>query len=307
MSSKKIVFIVGPTAIGKSNIAMEIVQITPSQIISCDSTQVYKEITIASNKPSSDILARVPHHLINIISLKDQFDVSQFYRMSNQAIESIIKEGQLPLVVGGSGLYMKILLDGIFKGGEPDIKLREELKQEAEEFGNEYLYDRLISVDPMAAKKIHPNDVKKVIRALEVSMLLGRPISEKQQECEGIWGKYDITIIGLNCPRDLLYDHINKRVDMMFDAGLIEEIKKLDAMPLSPSAAGMIGIKEVQGYLKGEHDLDTAKNLMKQNTRRYAKRQLTWFRKEGRIQWLEFSSPRETGKIVNLIKETTGL
>ena len=187
--------------------------------------------------------------------------------------------------------------------------IRDRLRQEAEEYGSEHLYRRLELVDPDAAEKIHPNDLKKIIRALEVNILEGCPISEKQQECEGIWGKYDIIIIGLNAPRHLLYNQINQRVDLMFEMGLIEEIKKLDGTELSSSASGIIGIKEVRGYLNGEYDLNRAKDLMKQNTRRFAKRQLTWFRKEKRITWvdLELSSAVETKKVVHLIKEKANL
>lgn len=307
MRSKKVVFIVGPTAIGKSDIAFEMAKDLKLQIVSCDSVQVYKEIHIASNKPSPEILERIPHHLVNIVSLKDRFDVSRFYQLAGTAVESILDSRQLPVVVGGSGLYVKVLLDGIFKGSDPDLKLREQLRDEAEEYGNEYLYDRLNSVDPASARKIHPNDLKKIIRALEVCVVEGRPISDKQQPCDGLWNKYDITVFGLNGAREMIYDQINKRVDVMFEAGLIEEIKRIDGITLSPSASGIIGIREVRGYLKGEYGLDTAKDLMKQNTRRFAKRQLTWFRKEKRVNWLEVTPDTEKKEIVKMIRETAGI
>jgi len=307
MPSQKVIFIVGPTAVGKSDLALELAKHFTSQIVSCDSVQVYREINIASNKPSKEILNNVPHHLVNIISVKDRFDVSQFYQLANTAIEKILVSKELPLVVGGSGLYVKILLDGIFKGANPDLELREQLRAEAEQFGNEHIYRQLQVMDPVSAGKIHPNDVKKIIRALEVCLLEGLPISDKQQQREGIGSKYDITIIGFNSRRELLYGRINQRVDDMFDAGLIEEIRSLNGADLSPSAAGIIGIKEVRAYLRGECDLETAKNMMKQNTRRFAKRQLTWFRKEKRVHWIDIAPETKKLNIINQMKELAGL
>ncbi|MGE0268851.1 MAG: tRNA (adenosine(37)-N6)-dimethylallyltransferase MiaA [Candidatus Omnitrophota bacterium] len=307
MHSKKVVFIVGPTATGKSDIAFELAKDIPLQIVSCDSVQVYKEINIASNKPSAEILKRIPHHLVNIVSLTDRFDVSRFYQRSSAAVESILNSQQLPVVVGGSGLYVKVLLDGIFKGADPDLELREQLRKEAEDYGNEHLHDRLMSMDPQAAKKIHFNDLKKIIRALEVCLVERQPITGKQHQCEGLWGKYDIAIFGLNCRREILYDQINKRVDIMFEAGLIEEVRGIEGVELSPSASGIIGIREVRGYLQDEYSLDAAKDLMKQNTRRFAKRQLTWFRKEKRVNWMDVPPGTPKKDIVNIIREKTGL
>lgn len=307
MPSEKVIFIVGPTAVGKSDLALELAKHFTSQIVSCDSVQVYREINIASNKPSKEILKAVPHHLVNILSVKDRFDVSQFYQLASTAIEKVLAGHDLPLVVGGSGLYVKILLDGIFKGANPDLELREQLRAEAEQFGNEHIYCRLQVMDPVSAGKIHPNDVKKIIRALEVCLLEGLPISDKQQQREGIGNKYDITVIGFNSRRELLYERINQRVDDMFDAGLIEEIERLNGTDLSPSAAGIIGIKEVRAYLRGECDLETAKNMMKQNTRRFAKRQLTWFRKEKRVQWIDIAPETKKLDIINQMKELAGL
>lgn len=307
MPSKKVIVIAGPTAVGKSEIALELAKLYAAQIVSCDSAQVYKEISIVSSKASAEDLKNVPHHLVDLISVRDRFDVSQFYQLASHAVEQILKANQLPLVVGGSGLYVAILLDGIFKGGAPDIELRKQLRGEAEQYGPEHVYNRLRTVDPVSAGRIHPNDLKKVIRALEVALVEGAPISAKQRERKGIWGQYDITVIGLNCERELLYERINRRVDVMFEAGLVREIERLDHMELSPSAAGIIGIKEVQGYLRGEYDLDAAKNKMKQNTRRFAKRQLTWFRKEKRLQWIDITPDVKKKNLINRIKELAGL
>ncbi len=286
MNSSKIIFIIGPTAVGKSDIAFHFVKKVQGEIISCDSMQVYKEINIASDKPSVEILSSVPHHLVNIISVEEEFNVARFNELALEAIKDIQGRNRIPVIVGGSGMYMKVLLDGIFEGGHKNEVLRQELWNLAEEEGDQVLYNRLKEKDMEASAKIHPNDVKKIIRALEVCQMKRGPILEVRKKRKGIWGKYDIKLFALNRERHELYTKINDRVDQMFDKGLLEEIKGLPKERLSLTAQGLIGVKEILAALSGEYDLEQARYLMKRNTRHFAKRQLTWFRKDERLTWI---------------------
>lgn len=287
MNSQKIIFIVGPTAVGKSEIAYSLAQRFNGEIISCDSMQVYREITIATNKPSREILDSIPHHLIDVVSVREEFDVMRFNSLASEAIRGIHARGRLPIVVGGSGLYMQILLDGIFENSPQNKDLREALEFQAKTRGNQFLYDQLKANDPQAAARIHPNDLRRMVRALEVCMTLQRPISQLQKERHGLWGKFDIRALALTMDRKELCDRINERVEEMFERGIVEEMRKLDGIPLSLTAQGIIGVGEIRAYLKGEYDQEKAKDLMKLNTRQLAKRQLTWFRKEKRLRWIE--------------------
>ncbi len=299
----KIIFIVGPTAVGKSEIAFALAQEIKGEIISCDAMQVYKEINIASNKPPRFMLEKIRHHLISLISIEEEFDVAEFNRRAREAIKEIHVRGHIPIIVGGSGMYMQILLDGIFEGkARKNEGLREELKRKAQEKGVLFLYDVLKKKDPQAALKIHPNDLRRIMRALEVLALENKPISELQKKREGLWGKYQIHLFGLNRDREELYRQIDARVEKMFEEGLVEEIKNLSHLKWSPTADRIIGVREVQGYLKGEHDLERAKYLMKLNTRHLAKRQLTWFRKEKRIRWFALNSRESVEEIIPLMK-----
>jgi len=280
--SPKIIFIIGPTAVGKTDIALNIASQIPSEIVSCDSMQVYREISIASSKPSLAQRNKVPHHVLDVISIAEKFDVAAFNIMATSAIESILAKKKYPLVVGGSGMYVQILLDGIFEGGEQDPVLRKKL----ESMGAEALYKKLKKVDPDAAEKIHSNDVRRLVRALEVYETTNEPISQLQKQRSGLWGKYEIIIIGLNREREELYEMINQRAEGMFGEGLIKEVKAISDSKMSLTAQRIIGVGEVLAYLRGESTLEEAKELMKMNTRRLAKRQLTWFRKDKRITWL---------------------
>ncbi|HLF17976.1 MAG TPA: tRNA (adenosine(37)-N6)-dimethylallyltransferase MiaA [Candidatus Omnitrophota bacterium] len=301
MKTHKIIFIVGPTAVGKSDVAVTLAKRIKGEIVSCDSMQIYKEINIANNKPSLKELKEIPHHLINVVSVEDEFDVARFGRLARNTIEDIHSRGAVPIVVAGSGLYMQILLDGIFEAKGKDAHFRDQLKKRMEEDGVEALYNDLRQVDPAAAGKIHPNDARRIIRALEVFETSRKPISQLQQKREGLWGKYDISIFGLMMPRDVLYQRINERVERMFKAGMVKEIKGLSNLKLSLTARHLIGIKEVLNYFNGGCDLATAAEEMKQNTRRFAKRQMTWFRKDKRIQWIEIGNGQPLDEAVSII------
>ncbi len=293
--SVPIFFIIGPTAVGKSDVAFHLAQQQQGEIISCDSMQVYKEIHIASNKPSQEMQDQVPHHLIDIISVQEEFDVARYNQLALEAIQDIHNRGKVPIIVGGSGMYVQVLLDGIFEGGGKDEDFRQALVEQARMQGASFLYEELQKKDSISAEKIHPHDVKRIIRALEVYAQESKPISELQKKREGLWGKYDITIIGLNMDRQKLYQKIEARADQMFEEGLVEEIRQLQNVSLT--VEGMIGVKEIRGFLNGDYDMDEAKTLLKRNTRRLAKRQLTWFRRDQRIRWLEIF-PQGTAKII---------
>jgi tRNA dimethylallyltransferase len=299
----KVFFIVGPTAVGKTDVSIKVAQKIKAEIISCDSMQVYREISIASNKPKASDLKIVPHHLINIISVKDEFDVSLFNQLALKALEDILRKNKVPVIVGGSGMYMQVLLDGIFEGASKDTQLREDLTAQANKKGLDSLYTKLESLDPEAAKNIHPNNLQRVIRALEVCLTQGKPFSVLKQKRKGIWGKYDIKIFALNRAREELYALINKRVDDMFKAGLVEEIKSILKLDLSPTAERIIGVREIKDYLEGKASLEDAKEKIKINTRHYAKRQFTWFRKDKRLEWIQIEQKDKVQDIVSQVLE----
>jgi len=306
MSHDKIVFIVGPTAVGKSKIALCVARKLKGEIISCDAMQIYKEITIASNQPSQKQRRTIAHHLIGTISVRQNYNVAKFAKEAQRKIKMIHKKKKIPIIVGGSGLYMNILLDGIFQEVVNDRTLRKKLQDEAIKKGSKALHTRLQKKDSQAALKIHPHDTKRIIRALEVVLTTKKPISQLQKNRKGLWGTYEIDLFALNRKRNVLYAMINKRVDAMIRNGLIQEIKKVSARPMSKTARGMIGIKEIKGFLKGQMTLSQAGDMMKQNSRRLAKRQLIWFRKEKRLSWIMIqdndTSTRIAKRIINAVK-----
>ncbi len=286
---KNIIFIVGPTATGKTELSFNLSKQIKAEIVSCDSMLVYREPKIITSKPPEKILKEIKHHFINIISVKDTYDVFQYYIEATKVISDLYLRRRPVVVCGGTGLYMKAILDGIFKGSSRNDKLRQNLEKEAKEKGNLSIYNKLKEIDPPAAEKISPNDTKRIIRALEVYYTTGIPISKKQKEKRGLWGKYPIKIFGLTMERKILYEKINKRTEEMFREGAVEEVKNLLEMPLSITAQKIIGISEIKGYLEGKYSLDYARNLMAKNTRNFAKRQFTWFKRDKRIQWIDAS------------------
>lgn len=287
MDSQKIIFIVGPTAVGKSDIAFHLAQKIDGEIISCDAMQVYLELRILTNKPAQSFLKKVSHHLLDVVSISENFDVGHYRTQAERAIEAVLKFKKVPVVVGGSGMYMKILLDGIFDGAPKNEELRKRLFEEAEQEDSEFLFRKLKELDPAAAQKIHPNDTKRLVRAIEVCVLNKQSISVLQKQRSGIWGKYPIQIFGLNRDRRALYRTIDERVDQMFDEGAVEEIEKLKNQSWSLTAKRTIGVREILAYLDGKTTLTQTRDLIKLHTRHYAKRQLTWFRAEKRLQWIE--------------------
>ena len=294
--AERLFFLVGPTAIGKTEVSLELAKLLNCEIISCDSMQVYKGMDIGTSKPAQDLLNKIPHHMIDIIEPSKEFSVARFRELATKVMEEVLAKHKTPLFVGGSGLYVKVLIDGIFKGPSSDRELRARLKAEADEFGVEVLYKRLKEIDSETASVVHPNDLRRILRALEVYEDAKTPISKLKNQTHGLNGKYKIKMFGLNTDRKVLYKRIDERVEAMFEAGLVEETRRLMDQSLSTTASQALGYKEVFGYLRGEYVLDEAKRLVKRNTRRYAKRQLTWFKRDKRIEWIvvdEKSNPKE--------------
>lgn len=287
--NKIVIFIVGPTAVGKTQAAACLAKKINAEIISCDSMQIYKGMDIITSKPVLELRKRVRHHLIDILSPTKEYNVWRYRRDALKKIKEILSKKRIPLFVGGTGLYMAILLDGIFKEGKKIKGFRESLYKESEVKGVLFLYERLKKIDPTAAAKIHPHDTKRIIRALEVFQNTGKPISYLQKQRKGISADYDVRAFCLNMKREELYKRIDRRVDKMFAQGLAEEVRGLLKKKLSRTASFAIGIRELKGYFKGEYDLDEARRLIKRNSRLYAKRQWTWFRKDKRIHWIGVS------------------
>jgi len=280
-----IIFIVGATATGKTEVAYNLAKKINAEIISADSMLFYRQASIITSRPPEYMLKEIKHHFVGNVSVENSYSVFDYFTEAEGVIRNLFEKKTAQIVCGGSGLYIKALLDGIFKGAGEDAELRKELEAQAKEFGKEYLHKELKKVDPKTAEKA--KDLRRIIRALEVYRLTGIPLSEKKKEADGLWGKLPIKIFGLNFKREKLYERINKRVECMFDVGAVEEVKKLMRLKLSPTASKIIGIKEISGFLREEYNIEQAKELMKKNTRNFAKRQLTWFKADKRICWID--------------------
>lgn len=306
MKRPQVIVIVGPTAVGKTAYAIKLAKELRGEIISADSMQVYKRMDIISQKPSGKELKEVPHHLIGFLNPEDEYSAAIFSKSAQEIIRNIIERNQVPIITGGSGLYIKALVDGIFPSKGKDVHLRESLLCLAEEKGNLYLYKKLEELDQEAARKIHLNDSKRIIRAIEICELDKSTKTSLSERTKGIKDEYDVRIFGLILDRRDLYDRIDKRVDLMFRKGLVREVGKL-LRRRNPSVTAMqaLGIKEVKGYIKKEYDLQKAKDMLKRNTRRFAKRQLTWFRANKHIIWLdvgELSEAQILSEILRLVR-----
>ena len=279
----KIVVIAGPTAVGKTEYAIKAAQAFNGEIVSCDSMQLYKYMDIGSAKPTIEEQKAATHHLVDIIDPRDDFSVAEYQKMAKDKILTLLKENKLPVIAGGTGLYLNsILYDMDFGGGGADNEIRKKYEKIAKEL--------LQQADPDAAKRLHPNNTKRVIRALE-SIETGHEGIKSFNEVSVKTSEYEAILIGLTRDRTELYDRINRRVDIMMDLGLVDEVKKLMSMGLDADSISMkgIGYKEIIGYLKGEYDIDEAVRLIKRNSRRYAKRQLTWFKRYDDMKWFNLS------------------
>ena len=277
--------------------ALRLAKRLDAEIISCDSMQVYKGMEIITSKIPPAKRKIIPHHLIDVIPPDKEYDVSRYRRTAVRKVEEIIKRKKVPLFVGGTGLYLSVLLDGIFHLKPINPAIRKDLYRQAEDSKGIVLYARLKEVDSQTAAKIHSRDTKRIIRALEVYESTGRTISDLQRRRKGLSDAYTPRVFCLTMPRQRLYARINTRVDTMFRQGLVAEIQRLKNLSLSKTASYAIGIRELQSYFEGKCDLESARELIKRNTRRYAKRQLTWFRKDKRIKWVEIRE-KETPSMV---------
>ena len=300
-NSKSVIFIVGPTAVGKSEVALELAKIAHGEIISCDSMQIYKGMDIITSKPGAHLKSRAKHHLLGIVSPVKEFDASKYRIEALKKIKEIIGKGKVPIFAGGTGLYVSTLIDGIFEEKNSNASIRKKLYRQAEKYGNKYLYAKLKKADTAAAKKIHPNDIRRIVRALEVFEVTGKPISILQKCRVGLSNDHKVKVFCLDMDREALYKKIDGRVEDMFKAGLLKEVKGLLKKKLSKTSRCAIGIRELDGYFTGKYDLEEAKRLMKRNTRHYAKNQLTWFRKDKRVKWINIKAKDKPQQIAQRI------
>ena len=293
MSEKKIqiLAIVGPTASGKTAVAVELARRLGGEVVSCDSMQVYRRMNIGTAKPTAEEMRDVPHHLIDAVEPDVPFSCAEYVSMASEAVKEISARGKLPILCGGTGLYLDRFLCGEMEETHADEDLRASLFTFAEQAGAEALHAHLREVDPESAEAIHPNNVKRVVRALEIYEQTGIPKSEFDRRSQLGESPYDATVIGLHYPcREVLYERINRRVDMMLADGLLEETKRLldeGVFEVNLTAAQAIGYKELLGYLGGNETLNEAAENLKTATRRYAKRQLTWFTAKPYVEWVE--------------------
>ena len=313
-TSKKnstLLILLGPTGVGKTEISTKLAQkISDIEIVSADSMQIYKYMDIGTAKPDNTILKIIKHHMIDIIDPAENFDVIQYNKLATEIILDIFKRNKIPILVGGSGLYISSIIKPLFSGPGKNVDYRKNLEKKVKIYGKEYLYEKLSKIDPISTSRIKPNDLRRVIRALEVYKSTGKPISYLQKNDPNKYNKsaiFKYYIIGLKRNRDNLYQKINVRVDKMIKDGFIEEVKDLRAKGYDANLNSMqgLGYKQINKYLDGEYDKETAINLIKRDTRHYAKRQMTWFNnKIKNIQWIdldEFDENRIITKIKNEI------
>ncbi len=287
MKKPLVVAVVGPTASGKTALAVEIARRMSGEIVSADSMQIYKNMDIATAKPTEEELSLVKHHLIGFIDSGEEYSVAMYKKDATETIIDIISRGKLPVVCGGTGLYIDTLIKNttFFDHGKTDI--RADLEREAEEKGIEQLFERLKESDPEAASRLHINDRKRIIRALEVYLATGKTITEQDRLSHLEESDFDWCVIGLTAEnRQYLYDRINLRVEMMLEAGLLAEAEEFFKSDYSATAKQAIGYKELKPYLDGTVSLGEAVEKLKRETRRYAKRQLTWFRRNDNVNWI---------------------
>lgn len=283
-----IVAVVGPTASGKTALGVYIAKYFKSEIISADSMQIYKDMQIATAKPSLEEREGIPHHLMDLIDISDSFSVSEYVTLANKVIDDVRARGKLPIIVGGTGLYINSLIDNIkFSEEKNDLVFRQKLYEILDEQGVQALFDELMEIDSSYAKTLHPNNVKKIIRGLEIFHTTNIPMSEHLKESKSVPTRFNPCMIGLNYRnRDKLYERINQRVDSMVEQGLLDEAEKIIKSKNQKTSFQAIGYKELQKYFTGEQGLEESLDIIKRQSRRYAKRQLTWFRKDKRIHWI---------------------
>jgi len=299
-----VLVILGPTASGKTNLSIQLASACSGEIVSADSRQLYRFLDIGTAKPTSKERKSIPHHCIDIKNPDEPFNAGMFSQLAREIIDDILRCEKTPIVVGGSGLYIKALIDGVIQGDYRDEGIREKLKERESEEGLDSLFHYLKKVDPEAAGKIHSNDSKRINRALEVYEITGSPISQLQK-FKTIPANFPSFQCGLQWPRERLYQRIEQRVDKMMESGLVDEVEKLREMGYNSNLNSLntLGYKEIFLYLDGQLSKEEAVELIKRNTRRFAKRQMTWFRRDSRIQWIPVNEPVDWEVIVQQILE----
>jgi tRNA dimethylallyltransferase len=290
MEKTRLIVVAGPTASGKTALAIELAKRLEGEIVSADSMQIYKYMDIGSAKPTAEEQAEIPHHLIDFLEPDAEWSVADYTEAAHREIAEITARKKMPVMVGGTGLYINSVVNDVSFGEiDTDYQIREQLQEIADNEGSEKLIEMLREFDPEAAKTLHPNNVRRVIRAIEFYRVTGTPISKHQEMTRQVETRYNPTMFLIDWDREELYERINLRVDLMIKDGLLDEVKRLMDMGYTKDLNSMkgIGYKELIDYFNGEYSLDEAINLIKQSSRRYAKRQLTWFRRDERIHWLD--------------------
>ena len=303
---KPLIVLTGPTAVGKTKLSIALAKAVNGEIISADSMQVYKYMDIGSAKIRPEEMQGVKHYLVDELLPQEEFHIVKFQQMAKAAMKEIYAKGKIPVLVGGTGFYIQALLyDSTFEDDESDYEYRDYLQGIADTKGAEVLHDMLKEADPESAEAIHANNVKRVIRALEFYKTTGRKISEHNNEQRAKESPYNFCYFVLNDKREILYDRINRRVDIMFDNGLLDEVKHLSDMGLVKDDVAMqgIGYKEVFDYLEGRCDEAGLREMIKQDTRHFAKRQLTWFRREPSVTWVDFSQIRREDALSYMLEQ----
>lgn len=298
-----LITISGPTACGKTAVSVELAKIINGEIISADSMQVYKYMDIGTAKITVDEMQGIKHYLIDVLMPDDEFSIAVFQKMAKEAMAEIYSKGKMPILVGGTGFYVNgLIYDNDFTPGEKDDKMRLELEKEAEEKGNDYVHYILKELDPEYAKTVHPNNLKRVIRAIEYCRDTGEKFSDYNARERLREPAYDVKNFILNMDRKVLYNRIEKRIDIMIENGLVNEVKSLmDKYPTNLVSMKGLGYKEIIGYLKGEYSLDEAIYILKRDTRHFARRQLTWFKHQSNGEWvdvLDFDSPQSVAQYI---------
>lgn len=306
MTKEKLIILAGPTASGKTSVSIDLAKGLNGEIISADSMQVYKYMDVGTAKISEEEMCGIKHHLIDVLDPKEDFNIVKFQNMVKTSIKEITKRGHLPIIVGGTGFYIQsVIYDIDFDNEEDNTSIREELEREYESLGADYMYERLKKIDSISAENIHKNNKKRIIRAIEYFMINNAPISSHNETQRNKISPYDFRFFVLNPPRDILYERINQRVDIMVEKGLLKEVKSLKQMGLSKHNISMqgIGYKEIMEYLEGDVSLETAIENIKQNTRHMAKRQVTWFKREKDVIYIDPYSFENNEKIVDYMIE----
>ena len=291
----KLIVLIGPTAVGKTKLSLQIASGYHCEIISGDSMQVYRGMDIGTAKASPAERALIKHHLIDICEPDEAFSASDFQRLASEAIREIHSNGRIPMIVGGTGLYIESLIYNFeFNPIGNDEDYRNHLHRYADEHGNQALYDQLLSIDPIAAQRIHSHDLRRVVRALEVYHITGEPISQ-QRRGESKESPFDLCLVGLTMDRQLLYNRIEERIDLMLQEGLVDEVKALLSRGYTADMVSMqgLGYKEIISFIQGEYEWEEAVYLLKRNTRRFAKRQLSWFRHMKDIHWVDVTDTKK--------------